>query len=60
MYIETSSKNHGSNVFCSFERSDIFQVSNITFYDNKYSILTNNSFKSMGRSRMQLLLEDNT
>ena len=31
MYIETSSHNHGPNVFCSFERTDIIQVSNVTF-----------------------------
>ena len=32
MYIETSSNNHGSNVFVSWERTDIIQISNITFY----------------------------
>ena len=32
MYIETSSGNHGNNVFCSFERSDFVQITNITFY----------------------------
>ena len=60
MYIETSSNNHGNNVFCSFERTDIIQISNITFYYNRFSILTNDSLKSMGRFRIQLLLEDNT
>ena len=60
MYIETSSNNHGSNVFVSFERTDIIQISNITLYHNRFSILTNNSLKSMGRFRIQLLLEDNT
>ena len=60
MYIETSSNNHGNNVFVSFERTDIFQISNITFYYNRYSILKNDSLKAMGRSRNQLLLEDNT
>ena len=34
MYIETSSANHGSNVFCSFKRTDIIQKTNITFYYN--------------------------
>ena len=28
MYLETSSGNHGSNVFCSFERTDIIQITN--------------------------------
>ena len=60
MYIETSSNNHGNNVFVSFERTDIFQISNITFYYNRFSILTNNSLKPMGRFGIQLLLEDNT
>ena len=60
MYVETSSNNHGSNVFVSWERTDIIQISNITFYYNRFSILTNDSKKSMGRFRIQLLLEDNT
>ena len=60
MYIETSSNNHGNNVFVSFERTDIIQVSNITFYYNRFSIITNISLKSIGRYRIQLLLEDNT
>ena len=60
MYIETSSANHGNNVFCSFERIDIIQITNITFYYNRFSILTNNDLKTMGRFRIQLLLEDNT
>ena len=60
MYIETSSDNHGNNVFVSWGRTDIIQISNITFYYNRFSILTNDSLKSMGRFRIHLLLEDNT
>ena len=61
MYIETSGNNSNSdNIFVSWERTDIIQITNITFYYNRYSILTNNSLKSMGRFRIQLLLEDNT
>ena len=61
MYIETSSNNHGhERVFVSWERTDIIQISNITFYYNRFSILNNDSKKSMGRFRIQLLLEDNT
>ena len=60
MCIETSSNNHGNNVFVSFERRDIIQISNITFYYNRFSILTTNSKKSMCRFRIQLLLKDNT
>ena len=60
MYFETSSNIHGNNVFVSFERTDIVQISNIAFYYNIYSILTNDSLKALGRFRIQLLLEDNT
>ena len=60
MYIETSSDNLGNNTFCSFERTDIIQNTNITFYYNRFSILTNNKLKAMVRVRIQLLLEDNT
>ena len=61
MYIETSSNNHGpERVFVSFERTDIIQISNITLYFHRFSILTNASKKSMGRIRIQLLLEGNT
>ena len=60
MYIETSSNNHGSNVFVSWERTDTIQISNITFYYNRFSILNNDNLKNMGRFRIQLLLDDNT
>ena len=60
MYIETTSGNHRKIVFCSFERTNIIQITNITFYYNRFSILTNDSLKSMGRFRILLLLEDNT
>ena len=60
MYIETSSNNHGNNVFVSFERTDISQIYNITFYHNRFSILTKNSLKSLGCFRIQIILEDNT
>ena len=32
MFIETSSNNHGNKVFVSFERTDIIQITNITFH----------------------------
>ena len=60
MYKETSSNNQGSNVFVSWERSDFFQITNITFYYNKFSNLTDDNIKKMGRFGIQLLLEDNT
>ena len=59
MYSETSSNNSGESVFF-FENPDFIHISNITLYYNRYSILTNDSLKAMGRFRIQLLLEDNT
>ena len=46
MYIETSSANHGDNIFVFFERTDIIQITIITFYYNRYSILTNDNKKN--------------
>ena len=44
MHIETSQNNYGSeNIFVSFERTNIIQNSNITFYYNRFSTLTNDS-----------------
>ena len=45
--------------FCSFERTDIIQISNITFYYNRFSTSDQN-LRAMGRFTIQLLLEDNT
>ena len=44
-------------MFCSFEQTVIIQISNITFYYNRFSA---GSSKSMGRFRTQLLSSDNT
>ena len=61
MYIETSSANQSlERFFVSWERTNIKKIPNITFYYNRFSILTNDSLKSMGRFTIQLLLEDNT
>ena len=38
MYIETSSDNHGNNVYVSFERTDIIQISITPSYYNRFSI----------------------
>ena len=59
MYFETSSNNLGNNVFVTFERTDTTQIIKKKFYYNRFSILTNDSLKSMGRFGIQLLLEDN-
>ena len=59
MYIDTSSNNHGKNVFVSFERTDIIPISIIPFYYNRFSSSDVN-LTSTGRFRIQLLSEDNT
>ena len=60
MYIETSSNNSGSNnVFVSWERTDIIQITNITFYYNRFTSSDSN-LRGMSRLRIQLLLDDNT
>ena len=37
MYIETKGKNCGQNVFVRFERRDIIQIINFTFYYIQFS-----------------------
>ena len=59
MYIETSSNINGNNVFVSFERTDIIQITKITFYYNRFPSSDQN-LRAMGCFRIQLLLEDNT
>ena len=59
MYIETSSNNHGNNVYVTWERTDIIQITNISFYYNRFSISDEN-LRAMGRYKIQLLLENNT
>ena len=60
MFIETSGEKYGDNVFVSFELTDIIQITSISYYYNRVSILANDNLKAMGRFRLQLLLEDNT
>ena len=60
MYIETSSNNHGENVSWSWERTDSIQISNKTFYYNRFSTTNVDKLKKMGRFRLQFLLDDNT
>ena len=59
MYIGTISNNIGENVIVSIERTDIIKISIITFYYNIISS-SDSKLRSMGRLRIQLLLEDNT
>ena len=60
MYVETSGANHGANdVTVSWERIDNIHLSNIKFYYKRFSSYDPN-LRSMGRFRIQLILEDNT
>ena len=61
MYKETSGNNSGNdNIFVSWERTNIFQITNMSFYYNRHSILTHPHLQNKGRLRIQLLLDDNT
>ena len=57
MYKETSGNNFGPNIHCSWERIDLIQISNITFYYNRVSI--QGDLRAMGRFRIQILTKEN-
>ena len=59
MYIETSSNNHGDYTYVKLMRTDIIQISNISFYYNRFSS-SDVSLRSMGRFQIDLLLDNNT
>ena len=59
MYIETSGNNNRDYTFVRLIRTDIIQISNISFYYNRFSS-SDESLKAMGRFRIQILLDDNT
>ena len=59
MYIETSSNINGINAFVSLVRTDIIQITNITFYCNGFSSSDSN-LRGMGMFRIQLIFGDNT
>ena len=56
MYIETSSNNNGDDrIFCSWERTDLIHISNITFYYNQIFNIYRSLQERMGRFRIQIL-----
>ena len=59
MYIESSGNNNGKHTYVRLIRTDIIQISNISFYYNRFSS-SDESLRSMGRFRIQILLDDNT
>ena len=59
MYNEISRKFSGDeNAFIFIERTDSIQIGKTKLYYNRFSILHNDSIKSIGRLRIQLLLGD--
>ena len=56
MFIETSGNNYGDYTYVTWERTDIIQITNITFYYNRFSILTDDSLKSMGRFKTPFVI----
>ena len=59
MYIESSSNNNGPYTYVILTRTDIIQISNVTFYYNRYSSSDEN-LRSMGRFRIDLLKDNNS
>ena len=59
MYIETSGNNNGDYTYVKLIRTDIIQISNISFYYNRFSS-SDVSLRSMGRFQIDLLLDNNT
>ena len=59
MYIETSGNNNGNYTFVRLIRTDIIQISNISFYYNRFSS-SDESLRAMGRFRVEILLDNNT
>ena len=57
MYLETSSNNNGENTYVILTRTDIIQITNISFYYNRFSISDEN-LRAMPRFRIQILLEN--
>ncbi len=56
MYLETSGNNNGDNTYVILTRTDIIQITNISFYYNRFSISDEN-FRAMPRFRIQILLQ---
>ena len=59
MYIETSCNNNGDYTYVRLIRTDIIQISNISFYYNRFSS-SDERLRAMGRFRIDLLLDNNT
>ena len=60
MNLETSSNLSGTNVYCSFERTNFVEISNIEFYYTKWKRSAGSVHKARGMFRVQLVLSDIT
>ena len=58
MYIETSGNNNGDYTYVRLIRTDIIQISNNSFYYNRFSS-SDERLRAMGRFRIDLLLDNN-
>ena len=56
MYLESSGNNIGNNTYVRLIRTDIIQITNISFYYNRFSI-SGESLRAIPRFRIQILLE---
>ena len=57
MYLESSGVNNGEGTYAILTRTDIIQITNISFYYNRFSISDGN-LRAMPRFRIQILLEN--
>ena len=57
MFLESSGNNNGDNTYVRLIRTDITQITNISFYYNRFSISDEN-LRAMPRFRIQILLEN--
>ena len=57
MYLESSGSNNGDNTYVILNRTDIIQITNISFYYNRFSISDKN-LRAMPRFRIEILLEN--
>ena len=57
MYLESSGVNNGNNTYVILTRTDIIQITNISFYYNRFSI-SDEDLRAMPRFRIQILLEN--
>ena len=57
MYLESSGNNYGYNTYVKLIRTDFIQITNISFYHNRYSISDEN-FRAVPRFRIEILLEN--